>query len=357
MGLAHTANLSAHKAQVLMYLQSFESLCLHGLCLLVTLAAVSGVAPARAESVPNTAPGLASAFEQAASVEVLISLPEPAGPFETRADRSAAIARAQAELLAALGSDFVLVRSYRNVPALAGTLDRAGFAQLLGDPRASYLQFDSDGTGQLKEAVPAIGADRAQTMFNVKGKGVRVAVLDTGVDTDHPDLRAALVGQHCFTRAACPPSRTNESTSAEDDHGHGSNVAGIVASRGVVSSPGFAPEAELVAVKVNDSNDSGRSSDWIAGLDWVYENLSTNHVAIVNLSIGTNALYTGTCDSSEPALAGAIKNLIDAGVSVFAASGNRGSSTQMGAPACITGVVAVGATYDSAVGHQPLNTT
>jgi hypothetical protein len=92
----------------------------------------------------------------------------------------------------------------------------------------------------------------------------------------------------------------------------------------------------------------------VAGLDWIYTNRATLKPRIVNLSICSNALYSpANCDSSEPALATAVKNLVDAGIVVFAASGNRGSSTQMSAPACNTGVIAVGATYKSNQGRQP----
>jgi hypothetical protein len=108
-------------------------------------------------------------------------------------------------------------------------------------------------------------------------------------------------------------------------------------------------------VKINDRSNAGFASDWAAGLDWLYANLSTLNVKLVNASFGTDALYASAteCDRSEPALARAVKNLVDAGVTIFAASGNRGSSTLVSAPACNTGVIAVGATYKSNQGRQP----
>jgi MYXO-CTERM domain-containing protein len=97
----------------------------------------------------------------------------------------------------------------------------------------------------------------------------------------------------------------------------------------------------------------------VAGLDWVYENLSTLKVRVMNLSICSTQLYNdgASCDLGQPALAAAVKNLVDAGVVIFSASGNQGSPTQTSAPACNTGVIAVGATYDSDVGHQPPGAT
>jgi subtilisin family serine protease len=257
------------------------------------------------------------------------------------------------------GAGFTASRRFAHVPAIAGQLKEAGLERLERDPRVASIQLDSPGGGYLKEAVPAIGGNLVMPQFGVSGKGVTVAVLDSGVSAAHVDLSDAVVGQHCFTQFACPPSRARESTSAEDDHGHGSNVTGIITANGTLVGPGFAPAAKIVAVKVNDSNDAGQASDWVAGLDWVYQNLSTTKVKVVNLSLGTNATYSSgaECDAREPALARAVKNLVDAGVTVFAASGNRGLSTAMGAPACVTGVIAVGATYDSAAGRGPPGAT
>jgi subtilisin family serine protease len=321
----------------------------------LALACLSSLALASSAHAQPTAlrEGALAMLERHASVEVLINLVGPSGSFQGRGERSAIIERDQDEVLGSLCGQFSLTRRYRHVPALAGTITRAGITLLENDRRVQSIQVDGRGGGQLAEAVPAIGGDRARTMFNVSGKGILVAVLDTGVDTDHPDLMAAIVAQHCFTNGACRPFLTSESTSGEDDHGHGSNVAGIVASRGKVASLGFAPDAKLVVVKVNDRNNFGRESDWLAGLDWVYDQLAISKVQVVNLSLGTNALYTGNCDADEPGLAAAVKNLTDAGVSVFAASGNRGSPSMLAAPACNTGVIAVGATYDSDAGFQP----
>ena len=59
-------------------------------------------------------------------------------------------------------------------------------------------------------------------------------------------------------------------------------------------------------MKVNDFNDSGQVSDWVAGMDWVYDNLATNKVKLMNLSIGTNALYRGDAAECDRARACAV---------------------------------------------------
>jgi subtilisin family serine protease len=265
------------------------------------------------------------------------------------------IADAQSRLVARAVPGLSVTRRYAHVPAVAATATHDAIVALGSLPEVSSVQRDHPGAGQLREAVPAIGADVAQRRYAVTGRGVRVAILDTGADTTHADLREAIVAQHCFARGACAGG-SSEASSAVDDHGHGSHVAGIVASRGHVSPPGFAPDAELVVLKVNDSRNAGRESDWVAGLDWLADNHETLGVRVVNLSLGTTAMVTGTtqdCDREHPALASAVANLTRAGISVFAASGNRGSTSAMPAPACNSGVIAVGATYDSSMGRQP----
>jgi subtilisin family serine protease len=297
---------------------------------------------------------LTAAFDAAESVDVIVMLRDPARGLYARAARREAIAKLHDAVLARLDQGFVLSRRYQHTPAFAGRITRATLEQLARDPDVSAVQLDHPGMGMLKEAESVVGADKVAERYKLTGRGVRVAVLDTGVDLTHPDLRDAVVAQHCFARGACPPLRLNEGTSAQDDHGHGTNVTGVIASRGVVGPAGFAPEAEIVAVKIMDQNNSGQEGDWLAALDWIYANLDTLKVDIVNLSIGTNMLYTAQeCDLREPALAYAIKNLVAAGVTIIGGSGNKGSATTLVSAACNTGVIAVGASYDSAAGAQP----
>jgi subtilisin family serine protease len=301
---------------------------------------------------------LTAAAESGSDSDVLINLREP--ELDARHDaaqRKAAIERLSSAVSAALGSEFRISHRYRNVPALAGRITARGVDRLRDDPTVAYVQLASGASGQLKEAVPSLGVDVARGAYGLDGRGVRVALLDTGVDLEHPDLQNAVVAQHCFTRGACPPWNTDEGTSAVDDHGHGTAVAGVIASRGVVGPAGFAPQAELVALKVMDRNNRGFQTEFVAALEWLLENQDELKVSVVNLSIGTDQLYDDAtdCDRGEPALARAIRSLVDAGVTVVGATGNLGSTTQLPAPGCNTGVIAVGATYDADVGAQPAN--
>lgn len=139
-----------------------------------------------------------------------------------------------------------------------------------------------------------------------QGAGVRVAVVDTGIDLDHPELAANIKGGYNAIDPSKPP---------EDDHGHGTHVAGTIAaihnSEGVV---GVAPQVNLYAVKVLDANGGGTYSGVIAGIQWCAE----NKMNVLNMSLGGS--------SGSEAMANAIKAAHDAGVTVVCAAGNNGGA-------------------------------
>ena len=299
---------------------------------------------------------LREAFKNADEVNVIVNFRDTADRDATPEQHREAIRNVRERVLNAAANGFVLTHKYNDVPAVAGRLSRTALEALSSDHNVSFIQIDEIGHGALKVSVPAIKADVAQQTYNVTGQGVTVAVLDSGVNTAHLDLKSSVSAtQYCVTHNACPPNNAATGTSAEDDNGHGSNIAGIITSDGVVAGIGFAPNAQIVAVKIDDKNDSGYVSDWIAGLQWVYDNLSTLKVKLINMSICSTTLYdSGTsCDSGQSAFETIVDKLVKAGVTIFAASGNDGSNNQMSAPACLTGVIAVGATYKSNQGRQP----
>lgn len=272
----------------------------------------------------------------------------------TAQEERAAVAALQSRVLQTLtAADFQLYRQYQSIPGLAGTLSATGLDKVRQNALVRVIELDHPGGAHLQESLPAIRGDAVHNTYGITGRGVTVAVLDSGIDTDHPDLADDLVAQHCFTNNACPPGNSAESVSAEDQNGHGTHVAGIISANGVVSGQGFAPDANIVAVRVLDRFGSGLVSDWVAGLDWVHTQLATTPVQIVNMSLGTFALYPNNCDQQEALLAAAVAQLRAQGVLIFASSGNQGHSLRIAAPACTSGVIAVGATYDGNVGRQP----
>jgi subtilisin family serine protease len=319
----------------------------------------SEAAPAaRVDPALQRAIAAASPGEQLA-VEVMLaggeSLP-PRGPA-----RRAEVGALQDRVLAALpANSFVLVRRYRSIAGLAGRATAAGVAALAGDSRVAAVYLDGRVRAQLVQGSALIGATAVHGS-GYTGAGVRVAVLDSGIDTNHPDLADDIAAQHCFCSGVLPglgccPDGSNEDDSAEDDAGHGTSVSGIITSSAAQAPLGVAPNAEIVAVKVLDSGGGGSFSDVAAGLDWVLTESEPGGeavgVRVVNMSLGDGVEYASSAPSpcTGSATASAVAALHTAGIAVFVASGNDGHDQGVAFPACVAQAISVGGVYDANVG-------
>jgi len=313
----------------------------------------------------NAAPGarLGAKLERAlarplpaAGLRVAVALRD-AGLPPTGAARSAAIRAQQQRALEALpAASFQLGRRYESVNGFAGRAQRAAIEALLRHEGTAFVYLDGTVHATLLQGAGLIGASAAHT-DGVTGSGLRVAVLDSGIDTDHPDLADDLVAQQCFCdnhpspNRGCCPNRKATQANAEDDEGHGTSVSGVITSSRAAG-PGVAPDAEIVAVKVLDSGGSGAWSDIAAGLDWVLTNRASLGIRVVNMSLGDGS------EIDDPAVspctgtntANAIAALHGQGVSVFVSSGNDGHDGGIAFPACVAEAISVGGVYDAAVG-------
>jgi predicted lipoprotein with Yx(FWY)xxD motif len=326
-----------------------------------TTGAAAGTRPVVVDSpaVPVVGEGLEQALATSDTAHVVILLDVDPG-LAVRKDREPLrreVARQQDRVLAALHPGDLLLRSRPNfAPILAGEVARAGLERLRHLAGIRRIDLDLPGSGGLAESVPLVRADLARAL-GYTGAGIVVGEVDSGVATEHPDLVGAVVGEACtcVTDGGCCPNGSTFQTgpgAAEDNHAHGTWVAGVMTSDGHEAPLGVAPDVKIVAVKVTNAADhTCCMSDVTSALDWILENRPD--VAAINCSVVSSALYPGDCDNAD-AITGGMASIIaalrTAGIPVFAAAGNAGTPGAMSAPACVSAAVSMGATYDANVG-------
>ncbi len=172
-----------------------------------------------------------------------------------------------------------------------------------------------------------IGATNVWNGLNITGKGVNVAVIDTGISNTHPAIKTVIKEQDF----------TGEGT--DDLNGHGTHVAGIIASNDATYK-GIAYNANLIDVKVLNQYGSGWSSDVIAGVDWAV----ANGADMISMSLG--AAIT-PCDGTDD-LSRAVDNAVSKGVVAVVAAGNSGpGNSTINSPGCSKNSITVGAVNDN----------
>jgi subtilisin family serine protease len=230
--------------------------------------------------------------------------------------------------------------SYDLVPAIAAWMPEPAIAGLRKNPNVTVIEPDIkvyavDAELDDSWGVKRIGAGTVHDAGN-KGNGVKVAIIDTGIDMDHEDL-VVEGGRNYVARSTGPPwKRVPDPEDWDDDNGHGTHCAGTVAAldneTGVV---GVAPEADLYALKVLGGDNSGYVSNVIAALDWA----AANGIEVTNNSYGT-------LDDPGETFKAAFDNSADAGIVHVCASGNYGDQGVI-YPAKYESCIAVGATDSS----------
>ncbi len=237
-----------------------------------------------------------------------------------------------------------VMRTFKSINVIAAVSNLDGINELSKLEAVAYIGQDVGGEGGLNEALPQINANTVYSEYGLTGRDIHVAVLDTGIDTDHADLSDSVESQVCFADF-CP----NGADSAEDDNGHGTHVSGIISSAGVLSPVGVARNTRIHTVKVLDSsNGFSSSSIIIEALDHIINNLP--QVNLVNMSLGTYDRFESFCDDQyvyTRAFANVINTLRERGTLSFVASMNNASSNSISAPACIANAISVGAVWDT----------
>jgi len=171
------------------------------------------------------------------------------------------------------------------------------------------------------------------SQIGYSGGGVRVAILDTGIDRNHREFSGIIAACH---------SEVVGVADCQDDNGHGTHVAGILASHGInEQSTGVATSVSLLIDKVLDNTGAGTFEQIEAGINWAV----TNRAQVISMSLGAvepNSNHAN-CDGDIPLLTTTINTAVQAGTAVAAAAGNNDAAGIVEAPGCISSTIAVGA--------------
>ena len=237
------------------------------------------------------------------------------------------------------GSGVVVKHEYRLIPAVSASLSEQAIDIMRKNPRVAYIEDDvilTIATGEYENSwgVSHIGCEMAHNN-GIDGTGVKVAVIDTGIDYTHEDLDANYKGGYDFV--------FNDPDPFDNYNSHGTHVAGIIAAeRNGIGVVGVAPNASLYAVRVLDSAGFGNAGWVIAGIEWAVE----NDMDVVVMSFSTR--------EDSQSLRDACRSASDAGVLLVAAAGNTPGNVTY--PARYDSVIAVTATdlNDSQASFSPI---
>ena len=240
-------------------------------------------------------------------------------------------------------------RQHDVVNAISAQLSVEQAAILGQDPRVAYVEEDRVFSVPQPEivspeyanswGVARIGSELAAGN-GIKGAGVKVAVLDTGIDYNHPDLIENYRGGYNFVDDTGDPYDDSR-------FGHGTHIAGIIAARGNGAGVvGVAPEASIYAVKVLNGGMMGSTSDIVSGIEWAV----THEMNVVSMSFGMpydplffSQAVKDACDKAH-----------EAGIVLIAAAGN-GNRLGVDYPAAFEPVIAVAATMKDDSRYQVSN--
>lgn len=193
----------------------------------------------------------------------------------------------------------------------------------------NFLESNDDSHAYLNRSVPFVGGNIPH-LEGFEGKGIKVAVIDTGVDFNHPDLygwgpNGKVIGGYNFIEEGKPPLDTN---------GHGTQVAGVIAADGHLE--GVAPKAKILAYKVSENGEAVSSDLIVKAIDKAIE----DDADIINISLGVN--------QTNEKIDHAVNKALEKEIFVVTAAGNDGPTpSTIGSPGRNFGSVTVGATYNN----------
>jgi subtilisin family serine protease len=231
---------------------------------------------------------------------------------------------------AAATTEVAVSHEFRLVPATAMQLPAAQIEALSHDDSVEYIWPDLPVHTCLDVSVPHIRAPQVWHA-GLRGDGVKIAILDTGIDAHHADFAGRIKAMTSFVGG-----------DGSDDNGHGTHVAGIAAGSGAASNGryrGVAPGADLYIAKVLDARGNGAMSSVMAGIEWAVD----QGAQVINLSLGGDAPGDGS-DALSTLCDQVVRQL---GIVMCVAAGNGGPApATIGPPGVARWVITVGAVDD-----------
>jgi serine protease AprX len=251
-------------------------------------------------------------------------------------------------LIGTLGG--TILREFKILYGLAVILPLGVLGTLALDLGVASITTDRPMKPLMDVTQAAVGADVAQNNYGLDGRGIGVAVIDSGINSDDEDLKS---GPYTASRVVYSENFVRGESTTRDTYGHGTHVAGIIAGDGTSSTcstcyrkiEGIAPRAKLINLRVLNAKGGGYESDVIAGVEKAMTLQNTYNIKVINLSIGA-----GVYDSYLKDPLCKVANLAwNRGMLVVASAGNFGN-TEYGPYGLITSpgnspyVLTVGAT-------------
>ncbi|PKG83277.1 hypothetical protein CXF85_11140 [Colwellia sp. 75C3] len=298
------------------------------------------------------------AFQEQSSVNVILALKTRAASHSEWRNLEQHIDVIQQKLINEMGWVNInhLVR-YKNAPFIAKAVARSEYDRLRQSEFVDTIYLDKFTLLRAPEASRQL-PNRKTADINPKIKQVNaVAVIDSGIDFNHPYLKNKVVAGACFSASGHCPNKEKKQFGIQagkpclfNGCNHGTHVAGISVGENV-QHRGVAPQSQLVSINAMSHNGFGAGftdSDILQSLDWVLTNHKKYNISVVNMSLGGGRFYDN-CDTDYPYTA-LINQLRDNNILTVIASGNDYLTDSIGAPACISSAVSVGSVnYDGEV--------
>ena len=241
---------------------------------------------------------------------------------------------------------------YWLIDSIAGKVNINLIPQIIELPGVVFVELDGRLEIQMNDVNEVHDVNLVWQETGYTGAGSVVAIIDTGIDSDHVGLDDIDDSNYtndskviAFYDAVNTPELTNGTEiKAYDDQGHGTHCAGITAGTGAPDFQyiGVAPKAQLVGVKVLDSGGSGSFATVMAGMEWTVEKRHVFNIRAASMSLGGPGAIEWT-SSEEESVNRMGNEMMREGVALFIAAGNSAFSAQIGTPGSAEDVITVGA--------------